>query len=86
MFIKNFVHCAHHLAKLTCKEAPFEYGQPQIKAQADLKQALLTSPALRPIDYVVGATVVLAVDMSYITVGYILRQCNPEHTKMYYFL
>ncbi len=46
MFIKNFTCCAHHLVKLTLKEAPFEYGQPQIEAQADLEPALLTSPLL----------------------------------------
>jgi len=85
MFIKNFAHRAHHLVKLTCKEAPFEYGQPQIEAQADLKQVSLTSPALRPIDSASGATVVLAVDTSYIAVGYILGQCDPEHTKTRYF-
>ena len=85
MFIKDFVHHAHHLAKLTHKDAPFEYSQLQIEAQADLKQALLTSPALRPIDYVSGATVILAMDMSYIAVGYILGQCDPEHTKTCYF-
>ena len=73
------------MAKLTCKDAPFEYGLLQIEAQEDLKQALLTSPALRPIDYASGATVVLAVDTSYLAVGYILGQCDAEHTKTRYF-
>jgi len=85
MFIQNFAHRAHHLAKLTRKDAPFEYGPLQIEAQEDLKQALLTSPALRPIDYASGATVVLAVDTSYLAVGYILGQCDAEHTKTRYF-
>ncbi len=85
MFIQNFAHRAHHLAKLTRKDAPFEYGPLQIEAQEDLKQALLTSPALRPIDYASGATVVLAVDMLYLAVGYILGQCDAEHTKTRYF-
>ncbi len=73
------------MAKLTRKDAPFEYGPLQIEAQEDLKQALLTSPALRPIDYASGATVVLAVDTSYLAVGYILGQCDAEHTKTRYF-
>ena len=49
MFIQNFAHQAHHLSKLTWKEAPFEYGPKQIAAQEDLKVALLDSPALRQI-------------------------------------
>ena len=48
MFIRNFAHHAHHLVKLTRKDAIFEYGENQIAAQ--LKQALLDSPALRPLD------------------------------------
>jgi hypothetical protein len=44
-YIKNFSHCAHHLVKLTQKEAPWEFNQDQILAMKDLKQALLTFPA-----------------------------------------
>jgi hypothetical protein len=85
MFIRNFAHRAHHLVKLTRKDAPFEYGEHQISAQEDLKEALLTSPALRPIDYLSGAAVILSVDTSYIAVGYILGQCDPSKTKIRYF-
>jgi len=45
---------------------------------------LLASPALRPINYASGASVVLAVDTSYIAVGYILGQYGLEHTKTRY--
>ena len=46
IFIKNFAHHTHHLVKLTRKGAPFEFGQKQVAAQEDLKEALLASPAL----------------------------------------
>jgi hypothetical protein len=82
MFIKNFAHRAHHLVKLTRKEATFEYGPQLIEAQEDLKIALLESPALRPIDYDTDAAVILSVDTSYIAVGYILGQCDLENTKL----
>src|SRR3979409_2077116 len=59
MFIKDFAHRAHHLVKLTCKDATFEYGSEQIAAQEDLKSALLNSPALRPLDYSSEAPVIL---------------------------
>jgi hypothetical protein len=85
MFIRNFAHRAHHLVKLTRKEVPFEYGPDQIVAQNYLKQALTESPALRPLDYTSGATVILSVDTLYIAVGYILGQCDAENPKLHYF-
>ncbi|THH06591.1 hypothetical protein EW146_g9566 [Bondarzewia mesenterica] len=51
IFIRNFTHRAHALTKLTCKEEPFHFRPDQIAAQENLKAALLTSLALRPIDY-----------------------------------
>ena len=42
-FIRNF---AHHLVKLTWKNAEWEFGPLQLSAMEDLKQALLKSPAL----------------------------------------
>jgi hypothetical protein len=85
MFIQNFAHRAHHLTKLTRKDALFEYGPQQIEAQEDLKQALLDSPALRPIDYTSGADVTLSVDTSYIAIGYIFGQNDPDNPKKRYF-
>jgi hypothetical protein len=82
MFIKNFTYRAHHLVKLTCKGAIFEYSPEQIKAQEDLKSALLNSPALRPIDYSSDASVILSVDTSYIAIGYILSQGDDKNTKL----
>ena len=46
LFIRNFMHCTHHLVKLTQKDAVWEFGPNQLDAMEDLKQALLSSPAL----------------------------------------
>jgi hypothetical protein len=81
MFIRNFAHCAHHLVKLTHKGATFEFGAEQIAAQEDLKLALLSAPALRPLDYSSESPVILAVDTSYIAVGFFLCQCDSESPK-----
>ena len=51
----------------------------------DLKEALLTSPALRPIDYDSDAPVILSVDMSSIAVGYLLAQCDVENPRLRYY-
>ena len=85
IFIRNFAHRAHHLVKLTRKGAPFEFGPDQITAQEDLKQAVLDSPALRPLDYTSPAPVILAVDTSYIAVGYHLCQCDPDNPRKRYY-
>src|SRR5580658_1991112 len=80
IFIKNFAKRAHELVKLTRKDAPFEWGSPQLSAQKDLVQALIDSPALCPIDYDSPSPVILGVDTSHIAVGYLLCQCienNP---------
>ena len=82
MFIRHFAHRAHHLVKLTRKDMPFEYGPDQVAAQEDLKQALLDSPALRPLDYTSGASVILSVDTSCIAVGFILGQCDIDNPKL----
>jgi hypothetical protein len=50
----------------------------------DLKKALLSSPALRPIDYRSDVPVILSVDTSYIAVGYILSQCDPDNPRLRY--
>jgi RNase H-like domain found in reverse transcriptase len=85
LFIKNFSHCTHQLVKLTWKGAPWEFVQDQISAMEDLKQALLTSPVLRPIDYTSSASVILSIDMSQIAVGFILSQCDLHDPKCRYY-
>lgn len=84
MFIRNFAHRAHHLVKLTRKGAEWEFGEKQLEAMADLKDALLKSPALRPIDYHSEAAVILGVDTSHIAIGNILSQCDMDNPKLRY--
>ena len=84
LFIRNFAHRAHHLVKLTRKGAEWEFGPKQLAAMQDLKDALINSPALKPIDYDSSAPVILSVDTSYIAVGYILSQCDPDNLKLRY--
>jgi hypothetical protein len=81
MFIRNFAHRANQLTMLTRKDQPFLFGPEQIAAQDDLKQALVNSPALRPIDYTSDSPVILAVDTSYIAIGYHLCQCDIDDPR-----
>ena len=50
----------------------------------DLKQALLYSTALQPIDYDIDLPVILSVDTSHIAIGYILSQCDSQNPKLRY--
>ena len=63
---------------------PWEFGKDQLDAMQDLKDALLSSPALRPIDYDSSAPVILSVDTSSIAMGFILAQCDLKNTKLRY--
>jgi hypothetical protein len=85
IFIKGFAQCAHHLVKLTQKDAEFEWGSDQERAQANLIKAILKSPALQPLDYESPSPVILAVDTSYIAVGYFLVQCNEENSRVQFY-
>ena len=85
IFIQNFSQHANPLVQLTCKDAPFEFVPTQIAVQEDLKQALLESPALHPIDYTSNSPVILTVDTSQIAAGFYLCQANPDNLhKCYY--
>ena len=84
MFIRNFAYQAHHLVKLTRKGAEWEFGEKQLAVMEDLKEVLVTSLALRPIDYHSEALVILGVDTSYIVIGSILSQCDLGNPKLRY--
>ena len=85
IFIRNFAQKASPLINLTRKGIPFEFGPKHIAAQEDLKAALLKSPALRAIDYRSSAPVVLAVDTSWIAVGFFLCQCDTDDPRKRYY-
>ena len=85
MFILNFAWRANALVNLMRKGVPFIFGQEQLVAQEDLKNALLSSSALHPIDYSSNAPVILAVDTSPIAVGFYLCQVDINNPKKRYF-
>ena len=84
IFIKDYAKLASPLVALTRKDIPFEFAVDQLEAMQLLKTALINSPALRPIDYESEAPVILAVDTSYIAVGYILGQDDLTRPKVRY--
>ena len=84
IFIRDYSRIARPLTLLTRKGIDFEFGQEQIESQEQLKQAIITSPAIRAIDYESDAPVYLSVDTSYIAIGYVLAQAIPDKPKARY--
>jgi hypothetical protein len=84
IFIKDYAKKAWPLTKLTHANKLFRWEEEQIQAQEQLHQDILNLPALHSIDYSSYAAVILAVNTSIITFGYILLQEDPVKLKIHY--
>ena len=71
IFIKNFAMHARPLVQLTRKEVDFEFGDEQIAAMATLKGLVKETKAIKAIDYDCKREVTLAVDSSWMAVGFV---------------
>jgi hypothetical protein len=74
MFIKDFAVHAAPLVRLTRRKSEFDFGPEQLASMETLKMLVQKCPAIRPIDYSTENETVLAVDSSYLAVGYVLSQ------------
>jgi hypothetical protein len=72
IFIHDFLCIACPLINLMKKDVPFVFGAEQCEAMQILKDSVLSSPALKHLDYVSECEVILVVDISNIAIGYIL--------------
>ncbi len=74
IWIKDFSSIAKPLVDLTRKNVDFVWQDEHDLAMESLKQAIISSPALIPINYKSGRTVFLAIDSSYRGVGWVMSQ------------
>ncbi len=81
IYVCNYSLLARPLVNLTCKGVRFFWGLDQEAAQEALKQEIINSPALCPIDYKLDAPIILAVDTSTQAVGYAIFQEDPANLK-----
>jgi hypothetical protein len=81
IFIKGYTLIARPLIQLTRKDAPFEIGPAHLEAIDKLKDAIVNSPALRPIEYDCDRPVILAVDSCANGAGYILLQIGQDKKR-----
>jgi hypothetical protein len=78
IFIHNFLCIARPLINLMKKDAPFVFGAEQREAMQILKDAVLSSPALKRLDYASKCEVILAVNTLNIAIGFILLQVGED--------
>ena len=74
IFIKDFAAHAKPLVQLTRKGVEFEFGESQMAAMEKLKVLAQNSPAIKAINYSSDGEVTLAVDSSWMAVGFVLSQ------------
>jgi reverse transcriptase-like protein len=74
IWIHNYSAFAHPLVDLTHKSVDFIWQEQHDHAMQELKDAIISSPALIPINYTSSCSVFLAIDSSWHAVGWILSQ------------
>ena len=74
IWIRNYSAIARPLVDLTRKNTEFTWQEQHNHAIQELKDAIINSPALIPIDYSSSCPVFLAIDSSWRAVGWILSQ------------
>ena len=78
IFIECFAELAWPLVKLMQKDMEFVWGEEQQAAMAALKQRVVSAPALAPIDYASNRLIIVAIDSSFLAVGWIVYQLNEQ--------
>lgn len=81
IWIKDYSLHARPLTELVRKGVPFEWNERRQEAMDTLKDAIINSPALIPIDYSSLRSVILAVDTSVIAIGYIIYQEDIQEKR-----
>ena len=78
IWIENYSVKARPLTELIRRGTEFIWDARREEAFSTLKKAITSAPALRQIDHKSDRPVILAVDSSYIAVGFILSQIDEE--------
>ena len=82
IWIQNYSAITRPLVDLTRKDAEFIWEDQHDQAMEALKDAIITSPALIPINYTSTRPVYLAIDSSWRAVGWILsQQCEDGQRR-----
>ena len=80
-WIDNYATITQPLNVLTRKDAKFVWGEREQNAMDQLQAALISSSAIRPINYTSANEVILAVHSSFIACGWILLQLDNNRQR-----
>jgi hypothetical protein len=83
MFIKNYAEVVDPINQLKRKNVTFEWSPEQEEAQEHVKNLIQSSPAPRPVKHDSPHPVILAVNTSYIAIGFYIYQ-HGDDRKLYY--
>jgi hypothetical protein len=83
MFIRGHAEVVELINKLKRKGVTFVWGKEQEDAQMLVKELVQNCPALKPLDYESSSPVILAVDTSYIAIGYFIYQYGEDDKPFY---
>ena len=84
-YIPNYGLQANGLQKLRKKDVKFVWGPEQIESMEQLKEGVRQAKAIRPLDYEGQGNIVLAVDSSYIGIGFYIYQEDINDPKIHYY-
>ena len=85
-YIPNYGVRASALQNLRKKDVKFVWGPDQIKSMELLKEGVRQAKAIRPLDYEGQGAIVLAVDSSYIGIGYYIYQEDINDPEKHYYV
>jgi len=84
-YIPNYGLRANGLQKLRKKDVKFVWGPEQIASMEQLKEGVRQARAIKPLDYEGQGNIVLAVDSSYIGIGFYIYQEDINDPKIHYY-
>lgn len=84
-YIPSYGIRARGLQQLTKKDVKFVWGPEQIRSMELLKEGVRQAKAIRPLDYEGQGNIVLAVDSSYIGIGFYIYQEDINDPKKHYY-
>ena len=85
-YIPSYGIRARGLQQLTKKNVNFVWGPEQIASMELLKDGVRQAQAIRPLDYEGQGNIVLAVDSSYIGIGFYIYQEDINDPKKHYYV
>jgi hypothetical protein len=77
-FIKDFALISRPIVELTKQSNPFQWTDREVEAFSTIKRRVETSTAIRSLEYTSGCEIILAVDSSIISVGWVIYQIGKD--------